>query len=357
VAKTDGSRTALIGLVALFVLATGITWGTAPSEGATQLKPPIQGLLDRGGFPPAQYDAVVHAFVANVHWSDIQTRPGGAIVRGNVVDQALAAARTYNAANPQLPQMHVKLRLMAGIWAPDWAKSLEGFKPVVIQSLQPGNGAQGDIGPFWTAAYALAYADLQTRLAAVYVGDPLLNEVTISRCMTIYAEPFQRDDTNFAALYAQGYNVGDDKSCLRHEVDAHTVWTTTRSSLSFNSYRPWVRQPDGTYAQGTADETFAASVMSYCRSTLGNRCTIENNSIRSGYIGMDATPNTLYYDIKKRGPAITFQTATPGSVGDLHATIRWAIAMGANAVELPGYEAAELLAADEQGLLGNPYPG
>jgi hypothetical protein len=340
--------------------------GTAAAP-AGSIKTPIQGLLDRAGFPPPELQGVVAGFVANVNWSAIQPTPYGPIVRGsgNALDQALAEAQAYNAAHPTQPPMEVKLRLYAGIDAPNWVKTLNGFKPVQIQNVQ--SGLSGTVGPFWTASYATAYQDLQTKLAAIYDGNPLLREVVISQCMTVYAEPFLRDDTNFAALAAQGYTVQSDENCLMDEVDAHKVWVHTHSSLSFNPYRPWVPEAGGGYIQTNADEGFTYTVMNYCRAILGLRCTLENNSIRSSYIGASGSYARMYSEMRALGPAITFQTAQPSGVGNLQATLQWAASLGANAVELPsevgsasardyGLASVGDLLADEKLLLANPFP-
>jgi hypothetical protein len=71
--------------------------------------------------------------------------------------------------------------------------------------------------------------------------------------------------------------------------------------------------------------------MRYCRSTLGARCVLENNSIqwpvKQGYIGM-------YARMKELGPPIAFQTDTRAKVGDLRRALEWAVDQGANSVEL-----------------------
>lgn len=332
---------------------------TSPAPG--NVKPPLTGLIDRGGLgtftlPTGVLAEEVDGVVANVRWADIQPTPYGPIVRGaaNQLDVALQEVAAYNAANPR-HTLQVKLRLFAGVDAPEWVKTLGGFTPVSItneQQLKSSSSARSaTIGPWWTTAYQAAYAQLQAKLATIYDGNPLLREVTISGCMTVYAEPFQRDDTNFAALYAQGYSVTADETCMREQIDAHKVWTTTHSSLSVNPWSPWVQTGSDAVSQATPSIAFPAQIMSYCRQVLGTRCTLENNSIRQGSA---AEYQPLFDAIDELGPDITFQTATSARIGDVGAAIAEAISLGANAVELPGPYSLSQATSDARALMANP---
>jgi hypothetical protein len=72
-------------------------------------------------------------------------------------------------------------------------------------------------------------------------------------------------------------------------------------------------------------------MMSFCRSTLDARCVLANNSLRT-----PALYPPMYVHMQSLGPPITFQTAVLAKVGDLEATIQYAISLGAASVELPG---------------------
>ena len=74
-------------------------------------------------------------------------------------------------------------------------KTLGGFQPVPVTHVQTEQ--PGTLGPFWTEEYIDAYAELQRLLAARYDDNPLVRDNAISGCMTVFAEPFQRDLTNF----------------------------------------------------------------------------------------------------------------------------------------------------------------
>jgi hypothetical protein len=262
-------------------------------------------------------------FVVNVHWQDIQTTPGGPIASNNAIDQAIATLHRIDPSG----RTGIKVRLFAGIYAPAWAKSLDGPP---VQIADAATGAAGTIGRFWTPAFGAAYDDLQAKLAARYDLAPEIREITISRCMTVYAEPFIRDTADPAsvrALISAGFTVAADQACHRDEILSHQVWVHTRSDLSFNPYQ--------VVGGGLApDEAFSEEMMSLCRSTLGPRCVLANNSLRTPLQFPE-----LYAQIMTLGPPIAFQTAVLRKVGSLGATIDAAIRLGAGSVELPaGFE-------------------
>jgi hypothetical protein len=146
----------------------------------------------------------------------------------------------------------------------------------------------------------------------------------------VYAEPFIRDASNplaVEALVGAGFTVDADQRCHREEIVAHEVWTHTRSDLSFNPYQNLGGGP-------RTDEAFTEEMMTFCRSTLGARCVLANNSIRTPF----QYPK-MYTFMQSLGPPIAFQTAVLAKVGDLGATIQAAISLGAASVELPaGYQ-------------------
>jgi hypothetical protein len=324
------------------------------SSSAPELKPPLVGLLDRGALSPANnptsyslpaepYLDSLQGVVANVRWSDLQPDNEGQAIQPNQLDTVLADVKSYNATHSN--QLSVKLRIFAGVDAPNWALHMDDWNPVAITNLQsPSDG--GNLGPFWTPDYDNAYKELMDELATKYDSNPLLKEVTISQCMTVFAEPFMRDDSNLGELlydssqtayyadHGTPYSETADKNCLTDEVDNSTAWKQTHLSLSFNAYRPWI--PSGnTYIQGPTDEPFTASVMDHCRDVLITQCTIENNSIRASFVGDQNQAGGLYSDIYQRKADITFQTAGASEIGDIDTTVNWAASIGANAVELP----------------------
>lgn len=302
---------------------------STPAAPGIALKPAMQGLLDRHGIPPAGYLPAISGIVVEVAWSDLQPSPGGAIVSGNAIDQMLTAVRALNTGRPTHP-LAIKLRVTGGIHAPAWAKSIGG-SPVRVTD--PTDNVPGTVGRFWSEEYGRAYASLESLLATRYDSVPEIREVTMSRCTTVYDEPFIRDRSDpatVAALLAAGFTQAADVRCLNEQIDAHSVWRSTRSGLALSPYQ---RIDPAAGGDGVA---ITVPVMTLCRSRLGARCVLENNSLRNPLQGGDYTP--MYARIQQLGPPISFQTATAAKLGGLETVIGIAAGLGASAVELPqGY--------------------
>jgi hypothetical protein len=302
------------------------TPSASPSGQPLDLKPILHGLLDRNGVPPLAYVQSLAGFVVNVHWSALQPAQGGPLAPDNAIDQAITTVRTLNSTYHL--DLGLKLRVLAGVWAPNWAKDLDG-QP--IQLINPQNGAEGTIGRFWSSAFGLAYDQFEGLLAAKYDNVPEVSEVTITRCTTFYDEPLIRDSgykPNDTALLAAGFTVAADENCQRQEIDEATVWQHTHSDLAFNPYE--VVNAEGFVS---TDEPFTESLMEYCRQVLGTACVLENNSLRDpplqGYL-------TMYASMEALGQPLAFQTATASRVGSLDNTLTYALGLGADSVELPG---------------------
>lgn len=312
--------------VAVLVVATGPRATSAPTSGPVpsttvpppRLKPVLGGLLDRHKLPPEQFQGAVAGYVVSVGWADLQPTAGGPLAAANPIDQAIASARAR--------QLQLKLRVLAGTSAPDWAKRLGGDPVRVVDAY----GHSGTVGRFWTAAFGQAYLDLQQRLAARYDRVPEIAETQITRCTTFFAEPFLRQGRNPSTirnLVRAGYTAAADEDCQREQVDAHAVWSRTRSGLSFNPYQ---RVEGG---QVKHDEAFTEQMMRYCRSKLGAACVLENHSIRT--TGQGRLYQQMYQAMRSLGGAVGFQTASPNRIGSLLGTLDWAISQHASSVELP----------------------
>jgi hypothetical protein len=302
------------------------TPSTSPTGPPLDLKPILHGLLDRNGEPPLAYIQSLAGFVVNVHWSDLQPEQGGPLAADNAIDQAITTVRSLNATDHL--DLGLKLRVLAGVWAPNWAKDIGG-PPIPL--INPQNSAAGTIGRFWTAAFGQAYDQFESLLAAKYDNVPEVREVTITRCTTFYDEPFIRDSgyqPNDTALLAAGFTFAADETCQREEIDEAAVWQHTHSDLAFNPYE--VVNAAGLVS---TDEPFTASMMEYCRQVLGDACVLENNSLRNpplqGYL-------TMYASMQALGQPLAFQTATASRVGSLANTLDYALSLGADSVELPG---------------------
>ena len=190
---------------------------------------------------------------------------------------------------------------------------------------------------FWTPAFGAAYADLQRRLADRYDANPVLAEVVISRCTTFYAEPFVRQTssaTNRRTFLKAGYTPAKDKACHRAEVNAHRVWQQTRAGYAFNPAQLVKRN------RQVVDDRFTVAMMRYCGKRLGDRCIVENNSIRSPIGSLDPDRRhphykRMYKAMTKYSHARAFQTATAERMGKCARTLGWAADRNAAYVELP----------------------
>ncbi len=313
-------------------LAPATTTTTGPPPPSGTLKPAIQGVCDRQHIAGSAYLKVANCAVVKTDWADLQPTQGGAVVANNVIDRAIAEANRLNAADPGL-RLRLKLRVYAGIAAPEWVKHLDG-DPAPLVDPQTG-AAIGTVPRFWTATFGAAYDDLMTKLAARYDQVPVLLDVVVSRCTTQFAEPFLRQGQTAAnrdAYLSAGFSIEADHRCLHEQIDTHArVWQHTRSSVAFNPYQAME-------ASGTRpDESFTEEMMSYCRSVLGSRCVLGNNSISSPLDGGGYT--SMYARITALGAPFYFQTATAAKIGDWRATLDWAAGHGADMVELPaGYD-------------------
>jgi hypothetical protein len=306
------------------------------SPSPLDLKPVFGGLLDRSGVPPATFLGALAGYVVNVHWNQLQPASGATLAPDNAIDQAIAQVRALNATDHT--HLGLKLRIFAGIYAPDWVKSLGG-SPVAVSN--PQGGRSGTIGRFWTDPFGQAYDRLEALLAAKYDQVPEVREVTVARCTTFYDEPFIRDvsdPSTVTALISAGYTLEADETCQRQEIDAATVWQHTHSDLALNPYQ--AINSDGSTS---GDEAFTDLMMSYCRQVLGSACVLENNSLRyppqPAYMAM-------YEQMQSLGQPIAFQTAAAQRIGNLQSALQYAVSLGANSVELPGdYQALATPAA------------
>jgi hypothetical protein len=306
--------------------------GSSTSVDVAGVKAPITGLLDRHHAPSKAYTSVVRGFVVNVSWASLQPTRGGPIVHPNEIDKAIAEAQASN--------MALKLRVRAGIDAPEWAKHLDGT-PVTFHysAATAGKSGQvaGTVGRFWTPQFGAAYQDLQNKLAAAYDNVPQVRQTDVTRCQTIFSETYLRDTMNkdnARALVAAGFTRAQDDVCHTQQMQAHLVWKHTRSDVAFNPYTAIA--PDGTVKQ---DMPYTLAQMDYCRQLLGIRCVLENHSLAEGRI-TNKNYGAIYAKMRAMAGsgAFDFQTATAAKMGDFEKVISWAGSVGASSVELPtGY--------------------
>lgn len=333
--RRSGERVTLLRwlsvLAATIAMATAVHGQAAPkSKSVTGLKAPVQGLLDRNHYPKAGFPGVVRNYVVTTSWASLQPQAGGPIVHPNDIDRAIAIAREQN--------MGLKLRVRAGIDAPEWAKRIGGqpvlFNYTSVTTKHAGQVA-GTVGHFWLPEFGAAYADLQNKLAALYDDAPEVRSVVVTRCQTIFSETYLRNTRDPRAahrLLAAGFSRAEDDACHAEQIQAHRVWQHTRSEVAFNPYQ--AIQSNGSVKQ---DVDYALSQMDYCRDVLGQRCIIANYSISAERPNGRAYAG-IYAHMEKLGAPIAFQTATFAKIGNWQKTLQWAVSSGASSVELPtGY--------------------
>lgn len=268
----------------------------------------------------------------SVPWAALQPSAGGPIVHPNAIDAAIAQAQA-------LPNKcaGVKVRVLAGVGSPYWAKQING--PPVEVAL-PFDGISGTIGRFWTPQFGTAYDQLQRKLAAAYDANPWVREVAVSRCMTFYAEPLIRDadvPQTVDALLAAGYSVAADQTCQAEELRSMGAWHQTSISLALNPYEGL--NPDGSH---TLDVNYSLDVAGQCRQLYASRCVLGNNSIHWP-LGGGRPYARLYRGLGQLGGPLEFQLAAAQRVGDLAAALGWCADQGALSVEVP----PELLAGPD----------
>jgi hypothetical protein len=316
-------RRLLVGAVLAVVVGTPVS-GMRPAAAAPAVKPAIVGLLDRQGVVDDLWAGIIRGVVVQVDWAVLQPEADGPVIGNNPIDAALASVRAYNGRHPDAP-LAIKLRVMAGKGAPQWLKDRVGSQ-LVTSTVDQGVGTV----PFWWKPEVdAAYRALHVQLAGRYDAVPEIREVQIDRCTLIYEEPFMRitgDTVALAAFKAAGLNPTVDQTCLKQEVQAHKVWQQTRSVLALNPYQNPATAPK-------TDVAFTNTMAKQCRSVLGNRCVIENHSMKATANGADT--ERLFTKMTALGRPMAMQTNRPDVLGDLGVVLRRCVGMGAEAIELP----------------------
>jgi hypothetical protein len=152
--------------------------------------------------------------------------------------------------------MTAKLRVFGGRQAPQWAKELDGGPLTVLQ-----NGPY-TTGYWWTADYRSAWASFQAALSVLYDDNPLIQEVAITSCAEIGAEPFvvAAGTIDRQTLHTAGYTDTQGQACLNAAVADFSGWANEALDFDFASFEAidtghLVRQPAVTEAVMAAFRT------------------------------------------------------------------------------------------------------
>lgn len=304
---------------------------------AESTKPKLSGLMDRKDIPQPAYQnyntqALVRNFVIETDWKTIEPREGQ-------FDFSSIQSKIDRAA---AQHMQVRLSVAAGRLAPDWVKSRVGSIPW----REPEDTQKGtyQLPLFWTGSYQQLYKNMLSALSERYDGVSNVSEITLAMCTTTYSEPLIRQARaaeNKVRAGQAGYTYRADYDCQKHNIDlfdtrsdsssAAHLFANTRVHFALNPFQGF-SPPRG---RGGIDDTI--QLMRYCRQTLGPRCVLSNHSIRWPLLG--GNYKTLYENMKKAGPPLSFQTAVPAKIGDWQKTLQWAIDQKAVSIELnSGYD-------------------
>lgn len=345
----------------LWIVLTGCFVGPGPVHAAqAPAKPHLHGLLNRGridinhpdaapnnaldeiaALPPGIFGGVT----INVKWRQVEPAPGK--FDSAAIDSALAEVRAYNSRNPAAP-LGVKLRVWQGDSAPDWVKSLGG-PPVSIVH----RDWEITVGRYWSTAFRQAWHGVQDQLAARYDNDPLVREVTDTSCSSVTDEPFvmnvggDAQRSVIGTLLAAGYSDAAYQACLTESAGDYAAWRRTSIELPVGEFR---RIASGRPVQ---DQAVTAQVIAAFRGALGDRAILSNHALAAeaqseGKRGIGHVVGLL----RQFGPPVEFQTANPradwlpGGGLDWDGAMRYAVSLGAGAVELwdaggndPGFSA------------------
>jgi hypothetical protein len=248
--------------------------------------------------------------LCNVYWADLQTTAFGPLVHPNAIDTALATGRPF------------RVRLFFGQHSPAFAATIAG----TIKMTDKQDGVTALIPNWFNLELQAAQADVIQKLADAYDGK--ISAIFMGTNADIYAEPFMRHTndlaTRAALLAAPGYSQAADQQTYYTAMDMFSVFKRTRLGLSFNPHQ-YVK-PDGTAGTDTA---FTLKVEDDFRARFPSGI-VQNNSIGS-------PPVTSYlpmYAHQDGDKPLSYQTQTAPRIGDLAATIQWAIDQGAHLVEM-----------------------
>jgi len=284
----------------------------APSSGPVTSSPgrvgddalkPVGAGLYYTGEPQPDFDAIDHAVVGGP-WADFEPRPGA--FSGPGWDRVEAALRDR-------PADKLRLRIMAGRDAPDWAKRLGGS---CVQVQAPNSQIPSCVPRFWTDAFLDAYGRLMAEVARRYDREPRILDVVNSACTTTWAEPFIRTGRNRAAnlaLWDAGLNQASDRRCFERSMELmDQAFRSTRISLATHQVWQLVVGPDGTPSGMRPSWPDERELLNELRSRYGAKLVVQNNGLggNEGCRGVEplASATSMWCWLATLPPPKGFQT-------------------------------------------------
>ena len=193
----------------------------------------------------------------------------------------------------QEPDHKVRLRIMAGRFAPAFVKRLGG-PPVSAEEkdcsmeggiaiVQPANGIASCVPYFWTDVVLRQYRELMIEVARRFDKHPRVLDVVNSACMTNWAEPFIRSGNDLGSntrLWNAGLNEATDRHCLERSMRIHDrVFARTRISLATHQQWQIVVDP-GIDADGVAPSwDKERELLEEFMETYGVKLILQNNGL------------------------------------------------------------------------------
>jgi hypothetical protein len=263
----------------------------------------------------------------------------------NVTDYNTSVTQSTTLQPPNNRTIGVRLRIFAGCSsgdndAPEWAMKTDPGFPIYVTAEYNQKPETCEVGQFWNtnSNYAMAWRNLQSKLAAKYDTNPLIQEVSITSCTSFSAEPFFLNlvgptyTTQYPppvnlppsptdALQSNGYTDAAYYECLTKAIDDYAPWQATRLEFSFNGFSG---------VNGQTDVAASERIMRRCRLTVGPRCILSNHDL-------DATTTStilpIYAFERKFGPNMTFQTLHEVPA-DFEGTLRKGVSLGAGSIEI-----------------------
>ena len=277
-----------------------------------------------------------HEFIDNavvmVNWSELEpvdqqfTGPGW-----KAIDQAVATG------------MRLRLRIMAGIYSPDFVKALAGGPIEIVNGSQPDH--RGEVPRFWEPQVLDQYEELMREVARRYEKVETLAEVVASGAMTVFAEPFyraQKHGESNQRLRAAGLTFERDWAAHERVLRIHNeLFPRTRTSLAINAWDVMTDDPAESYHKKSMSAL--VDFAQWARKMMGAKLVLQNNGLRSNSLPAPAgaADNLFTLFTKLPGPK-GFQTATLARLGGSaanHAPLleaaNDAVKIGAQFIELP----------------------
>ncbi len=310
--------------------------GTGPR--AACMKPYAAGNQSRslGGISGAMASLAdqVSGLVVQADWNQLEPGTPGRYDTA-VLDKQIAYAKANG--------LSVRIRVTAGVAAPDYVKKLGG-PPIPFYDHQQRRATT--IGRFWRTDYQSRWQALMTYLATRFDADPTVREVNISGTGTISSETmltFGGDRipgsglTNGQRMLAAGATEAQRRAALMADISfMQRTWTHTHTTLFAHPYVSL----DSTTRGGlsTTEDIITATYDADPGATVfghtGASATTFEGRTHSTVLKMYTFLISHHYPFMAQTQAYSGGAKNEG-VGSLRYVMSWLAAHGAYSIELP----------------------